>query len=281
MAVPQLLKVTPELRGLQPAADQQPLSSLLDKVGDKAEALFRKMPNLISHEQVLQSRNGAKATRQDFEYLILSHRTEKDVTLDEYRVDLHNKSQSAIDTINPAAVIAGNASALADLERRSLEANSRIKSALPLSQGFANNWLYFYPANRSQANFRYLGRQLMNGHNTFVIAFAQIPQAVQSPAELRFENQSYPIFYQGIAWIEESDFRIVHLWTDLLAPLNSVHLDRLIAQVYFADTKVLHTDPLWLPQKVSVTVVVNGQVFQEQHLYSEYRAYGVETKIQY
>jgi len=39
------------------------------------------------------------------------------------------------------------------------------------------------------------------------------------------------------------------------------------------------TDPLWLPQKVMVTSEVSGEVFQEQHLYSNYRAYGVETKI--
>jgi hypothetical protein len=275
----ELLKAVPQLRGLKPAKDQEDLPTLLAKVGDKAEGLFRKTPDLISHEEVLQARDGAQPTRQDFEYLILSHPTENDVTLDEYRVDLQNKTQTPGEDYNPSAMIAGRAAIIADLERRSLDASTHNKGALPLSRGFANSWVHFYPPNRSQATFRYLGRQRSNGHNNFVIAFAQVPAAVRSPGELRFEGNSFPIFYQGIAWVEESSFRIVHLRTDLLAPLRAVHLQRLTAEIYFGETKVAQTDPLWLPQTVVVTADVNGRVFQEQHLYSDYRTYVVKTKI--
>ncbi|MFZ0308807.1 MAG: hypothetical protein WAL89_11565 [Candidatus Sulfotelmatobacter sp.] len=281
LTLPQLLKAIPQLRGLKPAKNQDELPTLLEKIGEKAEALFHKTPNLLSHEEVLQARNGAKPTRQDFEYLILPHTTENDVTLDEYRVDLQKNTQSQVEPFNPAAVITGGAAALADLERRSIEASTHNPGALPLSQGFANSWVHFYPSNRSQATFRYLGRQRIRGQNHFVIAFAQIPSSVQSPGELRFEGKSFPIYYQGIAWVEESSFRIVHLRTDLLAPLRAVHLQRLTADIYFAETNVAHTDPLWLPQKVVVTVDVSGDVFQEQHLYSDYRAYVVETKIKF
>lgn len=275
------MKAIPELRGLKPAHDQQQLSTLLENVGNRVDALFRKMPNLISHEQVLQSRNGSKATRQEFEYLILSHPTEKDVTLDEYRIDLHDKTLQSDDVLNPAAILSGGAAALADLERRSLEASSRNKGALPLSQGFANSWIHFYPANRPQASFRYLGVQNLDGRQTSVIAFAQTPAAVPSPAELHFEGQSFPIYYQGIAWVEESNSRILKLRTDLLSPLNAVHLQRLTAEVYFGESRIAQNDVLWLPQRVKVTVAVNGDVFEEQHFYSGYRAYGAETKITY
>lgn len=273
-----LLKAIPQLRGLKPATDQEELPILLEKVGDKAEALFHKMPNLIAHEEVLQARSDAKPTRQDFEYLILSHRTENDVSLDEYRVDLQHKAEILGETPNPSAVISGGVS-IADLQRLSLEASTNNKSALPLSQGFANGWVYFYPSNRSQARFRYLGRQRIKGHNNFVIAFAQVPASVQSPAELRFEGQTLPIYYQGIAWVEESDFHIVHLRTDLLGPLRDVPLQRLTADIYFGETQVAQTEPLWLPQKVVLTAEVSGQVFREQHVYSDYRAYVVKTKI--
>jgi len=276
--LPKLLKAIPQLRGLKPARNQEELPILLEKVGDKAGALFHKMPNLIAHEEVLQARSGAKPTRQDFEYLILSHRTENDVSLDEYRVDLQHKTEMPSETYNPSAVISGGVS-IADLERLSLEASTHNKGALPLSQGFANGWVYFYPSNRSQARFRYLGRQRIKGHNNFVIAFAQVPASVQSPGELRFEGQTLPIYYQGIAWVEESDFHIVHLRSDLLGPLRDVHLQRLTADIYFGETQVAQTEPLWLPQKVVVTVDVSGQVFREQHVYSDYRAYLVKTKI--
>jgi hypothetical protein len=275
-----LLKTIPQLRGLEPAQGQEELSTLLDEVGATAEALFHKMPNLIAHEQVLQARGSAKPTRQNFEYLILSHHTEKDVTLDEYRVDLEDKSPTLGDSYNPSAVISGGVS-MADLERLNIEANTHNKGALPLSQGFANGWVYFYPSNRSQAAFRYLGRQRIQGHNNFVIAFAQVPASVESPAELHFEGQTLPIYYQGIAWVEESNFHIVHLRTDLLAPLPAVHLQRLTADIDFGETRVAQTEPLWLPQKVVINVDVSRQTFREQHFYSGYRTYVVKTKLIY
>jgi len=280
LALPKLQKAIPQLRGLTPAKNQDELPTLLENIGNTAEALFHGMPNLIAHEEVLQARGSAKPTRQDFEYLILSHSTENDVTLDEYRVDLQNTIQAPGDTYNPSSVISGGVS-LADLERLNTEASAHNKAALPLSQGFANSWVYFYPSNRSQSTFRYVGQQRINGRNTLVIAFAQVPALVRSPGELRSEGQTFPIYYQGIAWVEESGFHIVHLWTDLLTPILPVHLHHLTADIYFAETQVPQTGPLWLPQKVVVAVDVSGQLVHEEHLYSAYRKYLVKTKLIY
>jgi hypothetical protein len=280
LALPELEKAIPQLRGLKPPRDQDGLPTLLENVGNTAEALFHGMPNLIAHEEVLQARGSAKPIRQDFEYLILSHPTEKDVTLDEYRVDLQNTNQASDDSYNPSSVISGGVS-LADLERLNAEASAHNKAAPPLSQGFANSWVYFYPSNRTQSTFRYLGRQRINGRNTLVIAFAQVPALVRSPGELRSEGQTLPIYYQGIAWVEESGFHILHLRTDLLAPILPVHLHNLTADIYFAETQVAQTGPLWLPQKVVIAVNVSGQLVHEEHLYSAYRTYRVKTKLIY
>ena len=272
-----LVKSIPELRGLQPAADQQELPTLLEKVGDKAHALFQKMPNLIAHEEVVQQTGRSKPFRQAFEYLILSHTTEKEVRLDEYRVDL-DKAPALDETYNPSAVQSG-ASPFVDLERLSREASTHNKGALPLSQGFANGWVYFYPSNRSQSRFRFLGRQSIQGHSYLVIAFAQVPAAVQSPGLLQFEDQTLPIYYQGIAWVDESDLHIVHLRTDLLAPMPIVHLQTLTADIYYGETQVAESPPLWLPQKVLIRVDTSGQIFRETHDYSHYRAYVVKTRL--
>jgi len=135
LPLPELIKSIPELRGLDPAKNQDQLSDLLTKIGDEAELLFHKMPNLLSHEEVLQSRNGARPMRQDCGYLILSHPTEKDVALDEYRFELQNKSQPPEEAFNPASVITGGAAVLADLERRSIEASTRNKGAFAAQPG--------------------------------------------------------------------------------------------------------------------------------------------------
>ena len=108
------------------------------------------------------------------------------------------------------------------------------------------------------------------------------PRSLQltAPGELRFQGRLLPLYYQGIAWIDESDFRIVRLRTDLLAPLPDAHLEKLTAEIHFGDAQVAQTaSSLWLPRDVMVTSEVSGHVFQEQHRYSDYRAYVVESKI--
>ncbi|MGA8442850.1 MAG: hypothetical protein WB762_06100 [Candidatus Sulfotelmatobacter sp.] len=128
-----LRKTISELRGLEPTQDPEELSNLFDKIGATAEALFHKMPNLIAHEEVLQARGSAKPTRQTFEYLIRSHHTEKDVTLDGHRADLEDKSPTLADSYNPSPVVFGGG-ASADLERLNIEAKTHNQAALPVSR---------------------------------------------------------------------------------------------------------------------------------------------------
>ena len=277
----ELVRAIPELQGLKPAESQEELDDILEKLGDKTEGLFEKMPNLISHEEVIQTRRGSQPIWQEFEYLILSHRTQSAVTLDEYRVDLVTKKQLSSDSHNPAAPPVGSAVSTAqDAKRRSADTSSRNADAPPLSQGFASKWVHFYPSNRSESAFSYLGQQHIDNHDTFVITFAQKPGRVRSPGELLFQGHSIPLYYQGIAWVDQSDFRIVQLRTDLLGALKDIPLQELTAEIYFGETKVAQAaSSLWLPHKVIVTSKISGQIFQEEHLYSDYRVYQVESKI--
>jgi hypothetical protein len=277
----ELLRAIPELRGLKPAEDQAKLNDILKQLGDETEDLFKKMPNLISHEEVTQIQRGHQPVQQEFEYLILSHRAQDAVTLDEYRVDLRTKKQTSSDSHIPVAPSVGSAASTAqDLRQKSADASSRNAAAPPLSQGFASKWVHFYPSNRSESAFSYLGQQHIHNHDTFVIAFAQKPGRVRSPGELFFQGRSIPLYYQGIAWVDESDFRIVHLRTDLLGRLPDVPLQRLTAEIDFGETKVAQAaSALWLPHKVIVTSKIGGQIFEEEHLYSDYRVYQVESKI--
>src|SRR4029077_17962698 len=64
----------------------------------------------------------------------------------------------------------------------------------PASQGFATSWVYFYPSNRSQAMFRYLGEEKVDGRRTHVLAFAQKPESVVSPAMVQYQGRLVPMF---------------------------------------------------------------------------------------
>lgn len=260
-SLPKLHHAVSELHGLTPDPNQHQLPFLLTRVGQVAEDLFEKMPNLISREQVWQmehdpaamSHSEALHTRppREFNYLILSHETRSHSrTLDEYRSDPQDRPVEAEDP------------------------------RYPHSHGFAYAWVIFFPSNRSESRFRYLGQQKMDEHGTFVVAFAQNPDLVESPGEVVFQGRWIPVFYQGIAWIEKSTFRIVRLRTDLLVPMPSIQLQRLTAQLHFGDIHVSGAaSTLWVPQEVDITSELKDHISSEIHRYSNYRLYAVTTRI--
>jgi hypothetical protein len=275
-----LVHLVHELKGLKPASNQQPLTSLLDKVGARTVELSRKMPNLISHEQVVQSQPGSKPTTQSFSYLTLAHKGKDAVTLDEFRVDL--KTGATLETGSAEKSDAPNPSAsqLTELKRATERANAPGSAGgPPLSLGFASMWVRFYPSNRSESSFRYLGQQKIDGRRTYVLAFVQKRGSVRLPGELRFRDQTIVIYYQGIAWVDESDFRILRLRMDVL-PASDVPVTQLTAEIQFADTLATgFTTPLWLPREVLVTTQINGNTFRNKHSYSNYRSFQAHSRI--
>jgi predicted esterase len=245
--LPQLIATIPELHGLNPAPDQHPLTELLKKTGDKSLDLLRRMPNVISRENVeIKVEPRGPTAHQQFDYLVLRHEASGVVTLDEYRTD-------------------------------------KTKAVTPvLSQGAANAWVLFHPGNLVESRFRYLGRQDMDGHATVVLGFAQIPDKVKFPGQVKFEGTSIPVLFQGIAWIDDSDFRIVRLRTDLLAPRPDIYLRILTREVVFSEVRILGNeavDPLWLPQEVTVRWDFKGQVVRQIHRYSSFHLYRAKSKI--
>ncbi|HEV3306907.1 MAG TPA: alpha/beta fold hydrolase [Candidatus Sulfotelmatobacter sp.] len=236
-----------DLHGLDEAPDQQMLEQILQSTSDKTLDLLRKMPNVISHENVLtEVEPQGPRWRQQFEYLVLRHDVNGNVILEEYRTG-NDKSGSA-----------------------------------PLSQGSVNAWVLFHPANLAETRFRYLGRQRMDGHATLVLAFAQIPDKVKFPGQVKFHDKLTAIINQGIAWIDASDFRIVRLRTDLLAPRPDIFLKTLTSDIRFSEVKIPVQDApvsLWLPREARITWDLNGEVVHQLHTYSTFRIYHSKSRI--
>jgi len=269
--LPKLKKAVHELGGLKPDFNQQPLPDILAKVGGKADELLRKVPDLISDEEVSETQStvvqettpgcsgadcerfhkGESAQRnQKFSYMILTHPAQNGLLLlEEYRTDRKDR---------PVAE----------------------RAAAPHFQGFASAWLVFSSLNQVESRYRYLGQQQTDGHNTFVIAFAQIPGSIRSPGQFLSPKGSVPMLLQGIAWIDQSDFRVVRLRTDLLEPQPQVDFQKQTSNMVFGPVHIEGIDSeLWLPRNVNVEMEANGQYLQEEHEYSKYRLYQAKTKI--
>jgi hypothetical protein len=246
----ELTEEVPELKGLDPAPSQEKLSFILGRVGDKCVNLLHRTPNVISSEEVITQIAHAKPWKQKYEYLLVSRQTPAGIVLEEYRT---NKGG---------------------------QGTTEQSAAGPLSQGFASMWVRLFPANRSESRFRYLGQQEMDEHKTFVLAFAQIPDLVKFPGEFLFQGTRVSILYQGIAWIDSSDFRIVHMREDLLAPRPDAYLKKFTARIRFDEVQIPKAaSSLWLPREAVVEWDFKGQLVQQRHVYSHYRLYAVKTKI--
>jgi hypothetical protein len=267
--LPELKKTVHELAGLRPAPSQEPLSDLLAKVGAEADELVHKVPNLISDEAVSEAQWPAseelmvpscadncfgteRGSQRDraFNYLILVHPAQgRQLILSEYRTTRNGK---------PVLQAAGE----------------------PNFQGFVSAWVVFSSPNLVESRFRYLGQQQMGAHSTCVIGFAQIPGSTESPSRIQAGSDSIPMLLQGIAWVDQSDFRIVRLRTDLLAPQPEIQVRKQTANILFGPVHIAQFDSeLWLPQAVNLEMEARGQFFQEQHKYSKYRLYRAKSRI--
>jgi hypothetical protein len=265
---PELRKTIHELAGMTPVSSQDQLSDVLAKTGAKADELLHKLPDLISDEGVTESHysqeaaNGclgvgciaadAPAPRNEmFHYMILTHPApDGRLGVSEYRTTRSNK---------PVEQAAAGA---------------------PTFQGFISAWIVFSSANRPESRFRYLGQQRVYGRATYVLGFAQTPGSVEFPGVIVVDNESIPMLLQGIAWVDQSDYRIVRLRTDLLAPLPLIGLEQLTAIILFGPVHIWNfTDGLWLPKAVNLQMEVRSQVVREEHNYWKYRLYAARSRV--
>lgn len=150
----------------------------------------------------------------------------------------------------------------------------------PQGIGFGNAWLLFRSANLPQLRARYLGHQKIEGHQTEVLAFTQIPEKVTAPAELGVEKGSCSFYMQGIVWIDTSTHQIVQLQTDLRSPISDIQLTRLRSEVDFGEVHI-EARNLWLPAQVEISWQTQNQAGGELHRYTGYRLFSVTSTIRY
>jgi hypothetical protein len=250
-----LRRPPPDLKGLEPAADQAQLASILSGVGKSVAEFFKDFPNTTSLEEIHQEKLGRKqkggeTLERKFRYLCATPAKAWGPGFDEFREELPGAQTSA----------------------------QALEAGFMLTSGFASASLVFHPIYQAQADFRYLGRQKIGGRSTYVIAFAQQPGKAHVHGAFKFRDLALPTFTQGLAWIDSETYEIVRLRTDLLAPLAEVKLERQTTEIAFAKVEFKSIGREFeLPQQVTVNVDWNGKHLQNEHRYSDFRLFNVEA----
>jgi VWFA-related protein len=255
----QLFECVPELKSLQPAADQQELAMILQKVGERMDDFVHNIGDLIAREDLTQERlnaDGKIKAKQHVQdnYLILHHGYSWGANA-EYRMD---------DKGNRLGPIG-------------------LRQGYLATSGHALSCIQFSSAaqSQSQSRFRYLGNEMLGSRETYVLAFAQRPGEVNFATVMAGtggEDADMPT--QGILWVDKSNFQILRMRSDLLVPNSEIQLDQLTTDVNLGEVRLQNVpDPLWLPSEVDVNIEIGGQKYQNLHHYKDYRRYRVSVKI--
>jgi len=252
MPFEQLVEFIPELKAIRPVPSQQALDAVLEKTGTRVDEFFRDITNLAAHEEVKQERLSKThwVQTQDFQYnyLIVVHRDEEPPRFEEYRANTEGKPTTQ-------------------------KGNS-------ITFGFALTCIYFSTAHQPESTFVYLGDGRIGQRNTYVVAFAQRPSHTTMAESVSGSWGVESVFVQGVAWIDQDNFQIVRLRTDLLGPPTDLGLTRQTTDVTFDEIRLSDVEgPLWLPRSVQVYTVFNGQAFRNQHRYTNYERYRVSVKM--
>ena len=263
-----LRKRIPELRKIQPAADLQQLPAILKKTASNVDDFFRNIVDLIAEEKITQERlsGGREVTASEKvrdNYLILSHKDGAKTLFEEYRMDSK-----------------GNRVEQAGFNRGYL-----------VTTGFALLCNYLSSAFQPESTFRYLGDQRIGSQDTYVVAFAQKPgQASLLVSMTGRSGAKVDMLMQGIAWVDKSNFQIIRMRTDLLAPRPEIALDAQTTEVTLSKVQLQDVaTPLWLPSEVKVDLKFKmaepgrdkfyETTYRNEHRYTDYRRYRVAVKM--
>ncbi len=277
----QLMKRIPQLKGISPAPDQDALSMILQQTGKQVDAFFVHLADLIAHEDITQERLAsgtlaggmprgtmlqAKQHTQD-SYLILRHTGNGPPRIEEFRMDTKGNRLD----------------------------ETGVENGFFITSGFALSSIHFATAFQWDSRFLYLGNQKIGGHDTYVVAFSQLPSETHVAVTMRGRNGSnFRLLSQGIAWVDKTSFHIRQLRTDLLAPQPEIGLAEQTTTITYSEVQFADAAPLWLPRDVDVYIKfkevpsagasdlasrVMDQGFHNIHHYSKYSLYRVSTKM--
>jgi hypothetical protein len=251
----ELAKEVHELKHLTSADGQAMLPMILERVGETVVDFFDSFSNTTCSERISSTVDTTVDTIPHrlplhydgkFNYVALIRPGQKEALLQEFRTD--SKGEPA----KPRGAV--------------------------LTSGFVSLISYFRPTYQRDSRFRYLGRELVKGLNTYVVAFAQRPGVARQAEYVTFGDRTGFVLLQGVAWIDPVSFRVLRLRTEIQQPELNVGLSRETTEVGYSQVTFKQgLKTMWLPREVTVSGQLGRYVFSNQHHYSQYRFFNVQA----
>ncbi|MDE3136411.1 MAG: tetratricopeptide repeat protein [Acidobacteriota bacterium] len=139
--------------------------------------------------------------------------------------------------------------------------------------------LVFHPFFRTYYRWSCEGLGEWRGQPAWIVRFSQLtgPTAPVQGFDSPHGGQLLPL--KGIAWLAEKGDHVMHLETDLQAPVKSLGLERQHFSIDYEHVAFRsHPVVLWLPESVDVYVTLHGHSYHNFSRYSDFLLFWTGTK---
>ena len=249
--------VVPHLAGLQPPDTAEALPRLLRCAGNKVNIFFRDFQNTTAIETFRQSlfrKNGkVKSSRSEtFTYLMILKDFNGQPSVEEMRGDVE-----------------GN-------RRR----QGGLQEGFMVTKGFPASLIVLHPSRQPAFDYKHLGSLLDEGRRIEVVALSEKPEMAGRLASFRLQQaRLITLHMQGIVWIDSKTCQVLRVRTELRVPYPQIQLSRRTNEVEYQEVKFPNAKrPMWLPKKASVAMDWAGKSLRNEHIFSDFQFFHVETK---
>jgi len=227
------------------------LSSVLQGAGQRAEQLLNTLQKFDASERVEHYKLNAAgvpgpADVRSFNYVVLvSQDSQGGFNLQEYRNGAVVSPQQF-----PSGIVTAN---------------------------LAVHGLIFHPRLAPDFSFTCEGLGEWKGTPTWLVHFEEKQHQLNPFRSYDVDGIRHPVLLTGRAWIAEKTYQVVRLESDLLKPVEKIHLTREHISIEFASVKFRsRNQQLWLPQTADLFVELNGRRFYRRHTFSNFRIFSTD-----
>jgi hypothetical protein len=228
------------------------LSTVLHGAGQRAEQLLGTLQKFNASERVEHYKLNAAgvpgaADVRSFDYVVtVSHDAQGAFQMQEYR--------------NGGVV-------------RAQQFPSGIRTA-----NLSEHGLIFHPLLAPGFHFTCEGLGEWKGRPSWLVQFEEKKNDLNPFRSYVINGFSYPLQLTGRAWIDAGTYQVLRLESDLLKPVEKIHLTREHIAIEFASVKFrTRNQQLWLPQTAELYVEWNGRRFYRRHTFSNFKIFSTDS----
>jgi len=147
-----------------------------------------------------------------------------------------------------------------------------------ITENLSEHGLIFHPLLASGFHFTCEGLGEWKGHSTWLVHFEEKPDQLNPFRWYVVDGFRYPVQLTGRAWIDAHTYQVVRLESDLLKPVEKIHLTREHISIEYASVHFrTRSEQLWLPQSADLYVEFGGHRFYRRHTFTNFKIFSTDA----